>query len=62
MDMLDHIKQRRTVRSFTPEKIPQHVVDAIFEAGMWAPSHGNAQPWDFVVIGPASRARLLTLL
>ena len=62
MDMLAHLKQRRTVRSFTPKEIPQHVVDAIFEAGMWAPSHGNAQPWDFVIIGPTARARLLGLL
>jgi nitroreductase len=61
MDMLAHIKQRRTVRSFTSEAIPQDIIDAIFEAGMWAPSHANAQPWDFVIIGPAARARLLAL-
>jgi nitroreductase len=62
MDMLAHLKQRRTVRSFTPEKIPQEVVDTIFEAGMWAPSHGNAQPWEFVIIGSDARARLRVLL
>lgn len=28
---------------------------------MWAPSHGNAQPWEFVVVGPEARARLLEL-
>lgn len=62
MHMLDHLKQRRTVRSFTAQPIPPDVRDAIFEAGMWAPSHGNAQPWDFVIIGPVARARLLGLL
>ena len=62
MHMLDHLKQRRTVRSFTAQPIPQDVQDAIFEAGMWAPSHGNAQPWDFVVIGPEARTKLLALL
>ncbi len=62
MDMLAHLKQRRTVRSFKPDPIPDHVVNTILEAGMWAPSHGNAQPWDFVLIGPDARARLLVLL
>lgn len=62
MDMLAHLKQRRTVRSFKPDPIPEHVLNSILEAGMWAPSHGNAQPWEFVLIGPGARARLLAML
>jgi len=61
MNVLDHLKQRRTVRQFKPEAIPQTTLDVVFEAGMWAPSHGNAQPWEFVVVGPQARARLLEL-
>jgi nitroreductase len=59
MEILEHLRQRRTVRSFKPEPIPRTTLDAVLEAAMWAPSHGNAQPWDFVVIGPESRAKLL---
>jgi nitroreductase len=33
----------------------------MLEAAMWAPSHANAQPWDFAVVGPKARARLLAL-
>ena len=62
MEMLEHIKKRRTVRSFKPEPLPQTVLDHIFEAAMWAPSHGNTQPWDLVVVGPQARAKLLKLL
>jgi nitroreductase len=62
MEMLDHLKQRRTVRSFTSDPIPDATLETILEAGMWAPSHGNAQPWDFVLVGPKARARLLALL
>lgn len=61
MDMLEHLKQRRTVRRFKPDPIPQDAKDTIFEAATWAPSHGNGQPWEFVVIGPESRARLLAM-
>jgi nitroreductase len=61
MEMLDHLKARRTVRSFKADPIPQPVLDTIFEAAMWAPSHANAQPWDFVVVGPRARAKLLAM-
>jgi nitroreductase len=61
MHILDHLKQRRTVRSFKPDPIPEKVLDTVFEAAMWAPSHANAQPWDFVVIGPQTRARMLPI-
>lgn len=62
MKMIDHVRARRTIRQFTPHEIPADVRDSILEAGMWAPSHGNAQPWEFLVIGPETRAKLLPLL
>ena len=55
MTILEVLKDRRTIRSFKPDPIPQEALDGIFEAAMWAPSHGNAQPWDFVVVGPQAR-------
>jgi len=61
MNILDHLKQRRTVRRFKPDTIPREAMDAIFEAAMWAPSHANAQPWEFVVVGPRARAKLLAM-
>jgi len=61
MNILDHLKQRRTIRRFKPDAIPQKTLDIVFEAAMWAPSHGNAQPWEFVVVGPEARARLLEM-
>jgi nitroreductase len=62
MEMLDCLKTRRTVRRFKSDPIPQPVRDTIFEAAMWAPSHGNTQPWEFVVVGPQTRAKLLAML
>ncbi len=61
MHILEHLKRRRTVRSFRPDAIPQATLDVLFEAAMWAPSHGNAQPWEFVVVGPEARAHLLSM-
>jgi len=61
VEIPDHLKQRRTVRKFKADPIPAQVLDAILEAAMWAPSHANLQPWEFVVVGPQARARLLDL-
>lgn len=58
MELLDAIRERRTVRTFRPDPVPEETVMAILEAGTWAPSHGNKQPWEFVLIGPATRAGL----
>jgi nitroreductase len=61
MEILEHLKQRRTVRSFKPDPIPQATLDAVFESAMWAPSHGNSQPWDFVIVGQQARTKLLEM-
>jgi nitroreductase len=62
MDVFEAIKGRRTIRSFKRDRIPQEVLDQVFEAAMWAPSHGNVQPWEFVLVGPEAREKLLKIL
>ena len=47
---LDLVKNRRTVRRFRPDPIPDEYVDKIIEAARWAPSGYNSQPWEFIVI------------
>ena len=44
------MKNRRSVRSFTPEPIPTAVLDQILTAATWAPSAHNRQPWRFAVL------------
>jgi nitroreductase len=38
------------VRKFMTEDVDEQIIQRILEAGMWAPSAGNMQPWRFVVI------------
>ena len=47
---LELIKNTRSIRRFKPEPIPDEYVDKIIEAGRWAPSAGNSQPWEFIVV------------
>ncbi len=50
MDTLQAIATRRSVRTFTGEDISDEVLEQLLRAGMQAPSAGNAQPWEFVVL------------
>lgn len=61
-DLLQAVKMRRSVREFTSEPVSQIDVMSILEAGSWAPSVRNTQPWKFVVISdPGMRAILSDL-
>jgi len=50
MDILEIIKSRRSVRKFTAQKIEQEKIEKILEAGRWAPSGKNNQPWKFHLV------------
>ncbi|MGO9214329.1 MAG: nitroreductase family protein [Syntrophales bacterium] len=44
------ILSRRSTRWYKKEQVPEFMVKRILEAGRFAPSAGNCQPWKFVVI------------
>lgn len=41
---------RRSIRKFEDKSVPKAVIDKLLEAGVWAPSGMNSQPWRFTVI------------
>ena len=44
------ILERRSVRKYKNKQVPENLVRRILEAGRYAPSAGNYQPWSFIVI------------
>ncbi len=44
------ILERRSVRKYKDKQVPEKLVRRVLEAGRFAPSAGNSQPWRFVVI------------
>jgi len=50
LELLNIIKSRRSVRRFKDEKIPKERLMKILEAGIWAPSGSNIQPWEFILV------------
>jgi coenzyme F420-0:L-glutamate ligase/coenzyme F420-1:gamma-L-glutamate ligase len=47
------IRQRRSIRRYTDQAIPQEVLEELLEAATWAPSAHNRQPWRFCVVTSA---------
>jgi len=48
--LINLLKSRRSIRAFKPDPIPDEFIQKIVEAARWAPSGGNSQPWEFIVI------------
>lgn len=48
-DVIEVIRKRWSPRSFTDQGIPRDVLLRILEAGSWAPSSFNEQPWRLIV-------------
>jgi nitroreductase len=44
------IRERRSTLVFSSEPVTDEQVDAVLEAGRWAPSARNSQPWSFIVV------------
>lgn len=49
-EILNAIKNRRTIRKFKSDPIDEEKIKMILEAGRWAPSFSNLQPWKFIVV------------
>lgn len=50
VDAIEAILSRRSIRRYTSQPVPEAAVRRLLEAAMSAPSAGNEQPWQFVVI------------
>jgi len=48
--LLALLKRRRSIRRYRPDPVPDEMVNQLLEAGRWAPSASNRQPWAFIVI------------
>jgi nitroreductase len=49
-EIINAIKNRRSVRAYKSDLLKKEDLDAIVEAGFYAPTGHNEQPWHFTVI------------
>jgi len=50
MDVVKAIRERRSIRKYKSTEVEAEKVNIILQAGRWAPSASNKQPWHFIVV------------
>lgn len=50
MELLDMMLNRRSVREYTGEMVPEEQLKQILQAGLTSPSGRARRPWEFVVV------------
>ena len=59
MKVLEAIKGRRSIRAFKSQNVSEEIIEKIVDAARWAPSAGNIQPWEFIIVRrPETKRRL----
>ena len=53
MEFRDVIYGRRSVRKYLDRPVDDKILEEIIDAGLWAPSGVNLQPWYFVAVRSA---------
>ena len=59
MDLSSIIRSRRSVRAFTKEPVPEPLLRELVELANWAPSAGNLQSRDFILVRDTEIRRAL---
>ncbi len=55
MNVCDAIKSRYSIRAFLDKAVARETIEALLDIARWAPSGGNLQPWNVMVVTGESK-------
>jgi len=61
MDLFEAVRARRSIRAFSEGDIPDETVEKLIDAARKAPSAGNIQPWEFIIVKNKETKRKLSI-
>ncbi len=61
MDTFQAIKSRRSIRSFNDKAVSDEEIEKLIDAARFAPSAGNLQPWEFIIVKEPKTKRQLSV-
>jgi len=61
-DIIEFIKERKSIRSFAYKKIDKQIILDWLDCGRWAPSGRNSQPWHVCIVIHPTVKRMLSEL
>lgn len=59
--MIELLRQRRSIRKFTSEKVSVEAVETLKEAALRAPASRSINPWEFIVVDDPELLQKLSL-
>ena len=59
LPLLEGIRTTRAIRRLKPDPVPPELIRKVCEAGTFAPSGGNRQPWYFVAVTEKERREFI---
>src|SRR5258708_10358276 len=60
--IIEVIRNRRTIKEFRSDSIPEETLWRILDSVRWAPNHRMTEPWRLTIIGKESREALADAL
>ncbi len=58
MELFEAILNRRTIKEFKADRVPDEVLERALAAGIWAQNHRMTEPWRFILLGPETHRAL----
>lgn len=62
METFEAIRNRRSIRRFLDKEVDKSAIQKIIQAGLYAPSSKNCQPWQFKVLTGKEKNNLANLV
>ncbi|MCQ4272097.1 nitroreductase family protein [Pseudomonas kuykendallii] len=59
MNVSDAIRQRTSIRAFTPTAVPEALLRELLDVARHAPSGGNLQPWKVIAVAGDERRAVI---
>jgi nitroreductase len=50
VDVLEAVRGRRSIRTFKNNDVSPEIVEKLIDAATWAPSAGNIQSWELIIV------------
>jgi nitroreductase len=60
MKVIDAIYQRRSVRSYSAQKLEPATIRALLKAAVWAPTAIHEEPWAFAIVQDSAYLKRLS--
>lgn len=60
MNIFEAISGRRSIRKFKKEDVSDELIQKVVNAGIWAPSAGNVQAWEVVIVQDEEKRRKIS--